>query len=376
MKKLFDLIDKTALANQRKVLDAFIAEKIEPRHFAASTGYGYGDVGREALCRVFARCMGAESAIVSPLIASGTHAIAAALFGVLRPGGRLVCATGQPYDTLRQSIWGDGCGSLKDYGIKAETGKNYAGADAVFIGRSRGYEWRETLSVNDILLLVNRIKKANSKAVIIVDNCYGEFVETREPCEVGADLIAGSLIKNPGGGLAPTGGYIAGRAALLGAVANRLTAPGIGGEVGSCASGYLPYFQGLFTAPHVTAGALKASVLFRQFFAKRGYEVSPKATKAGGDIIAAIKFNDPDKLLKFARIVQANSPVDSAATPTPWDMPGYEHQVVMAAGAFVQGASIELSADAPMKPPYIAYVQGALTLEHAKLVLLQCEQCF
>ena len=384
LKSVFERIETIALENQNKVLVAFKKNRIALRHFAPTTGYGYDDIGRDTLCRLFADVFDTESAIVSPLIANGTHAIGTVLFGLLRPGDVMYSVTGNPYDTLMDVVTGEGIGSLRDFGIKFEktdVDKNgkinlQAVSDAIktlkpsmiFIQRSRGYSWRSALSVDEIGEVVSVVRK-HSDAPIVVDNCYGEFTDIIEPTSVGADVIVGSLIKNPGGGLAPTGGYIAGKKALIDLIAGRLTAPGIGMEVGSYAYGYQYFYQGLFMAPHVVTQALKASALFSRVLGARGYETLPKYSEKQNDIITSIKFKTKDELISFCQTIQTFSPIDSHVLPEPWDMPGYRHQVIMAAGAFVQGASIEMSADAPIKEPYIAYFQGALTYEHAKIAL-------
>ena len=384
--KLFSQIDKIALINQKKVLDAFRKNAVQARHFYGTTGYGYDDIGRDTLCRVFADVFGAEDAVVSPLIANGTHALTLALFAVLRPGDTFISVSGKPYDTLDEVISGENIGSLRDFKVNfssielEKNGKIAADKTVsavkklkpklVFIQRSRGYSQRDALSVADIARAADKIKSANPETLIMVDNCYGEFVEAHEPTEFGADLIVGSLIKNAGGGFAPTGGYIAGKKDLISLVAGRLTAPSLGNEVGSCVSGYLPYYQGLFMAPVTVANALKSSVLFGRIYGDLGYKTLPAAGKPCNDIIRSIVFNDKDKLIKFCQAIQQASPIDSNVTPEPWDMPGYNDKVIMAAGAFVQGSSIELSADSPIRPPYIAYLQGGLTYEHAKIAAL------
>lgn len=384
LKETFSYIENIALYNQNKVLEAFRKNQIALRHFAPTTGYGYDDSGRDTLCRLFADVFHTESAIVSPLIANGTHAISTVLFGILRPGDTLYSVTGNPYDTLLDVVSGDGIGSLKEFGInfiKSELNKNdeidiekvkntvsLVKPAAIFIQRSRGYNWRKALSVSEIGNVINKIKKI-ADVPVIVDNCYGEFTDEIEPTDVGADIIVGSLIKNPGGGLAPTGGYIAGKKDLIEKIAFRLTAPGIGMEVGSYAYGYQYFYQGFFLAPHTVEQALKASALFSHVFSELGYRTLPEKNDKQNDIITSIQFNTKNELIKFCQTIQTYSPVDSHVLPEPWDMPGYKHQVIMAAGAFVQGASIEMSADAPIKEPYIAYFQGALTYEHAKIVL-------
>lgn len=380
----FSRIDDIALYNQNKVLEAFRKNRVALMHFAPTSGYGYDDIGRDTLCRLFADVFNCESALVSPLIANGTHAISAALFGVLRPGNILYSITGNPYDTLMDVIEGDNIGSLKDFGVefikteltnngKIDTAKvietvKEKKPDVIFIQRSRGYSWRSALSVQEISEIVTQIKKINDLPVI-VDNCYGEFTDTTEPTDFGADIAVGSLIKNPGGGLAPTGGYIAGKKVFTDLIAGKLTAPGIGMEVGSYAFGYQYFYQGLFMAPHIVVQALKASALFSRVFEIMGYETLPVYGEKQNDIITSIKFNTKEELISFCQTIQTFSPVDSHVLPEPWDMPGYKHQVIMAAGAFVQGASIEMSADAPIKKPFIAYFQGSLTYEHAKIVL-------
>ncbi len=382
--KRFKEIDEISLYNQEKVLMGFKNNKIALRHFSGTNGYGYDDTGRDTLCKLYADVFDAESAIVSPLIANGTHAISTALFGLLRPNDLMLSITDNPYDTLMDVVEGEGIGSLKDFGINFDkvplTNDNKIDIDSavnfvkkknpalIFIQRSRGYNWRAALSVEEIGNAVKELKKI-SQTPIVVDNCYGEFTDKIEPTSVGADVIIGSLIKNPGGGLATTGGYIAGKAKYIDLIAGRLTAPGIGMEVGSYAYGYQYFYQGFFIAPHVTAQALKASALFSKVFSDLGYETLPSFNEQQNDIITSIKFNTKEELINFCQSIQIYSPIDSHVIPVPWDMPGYRHQVIMAAGAFVQGASIEMSADAPIKEPYVAYLQGALTYEHAKVAL-------
>ena len=379
----FRAIDETALFNQEKVLNAFKEERIALRHFAPSTGYGYGDEGRDALGRVYARAFGAEKAIVSPALLSGTHALTVALFGILRPANKILFLTGEPYDTIRGVIWGEGNGSLKDFGVTGtvlpllENGKiDYQNAekllkneqfDMVYIQRSRGYELRDAFTVSEIGEMCAFVRGHGFAGCIFVDNCYGEFVETREPTEVGADLIVGSLIKNPGGGLAPTGGYIAGGARFVELCENRLTAPSVGGEIGSYAYGYQQFYQGLFLAPHTVAQALKGGLLIGACLEELGCENFPKIGAPLADITRAVRFPDEKTLTAFIQSVQDCSPVDSFVKLEAWDMPGYDCKVIMAAGTFVAGASIELSADAPIREPYTAYFQGGLTYEHCKI---------
>ena len=380
----FARIDRIAEVNTEKVMEAFRAERVSDSFFAGTTGYGYNDRGREALDAVYARIFGAPSALVRIGFANGTHAIAAALYAAVGPGDTLLSITGAPYDTLRGVI-GPDRGSLEWYGVKYEETQisddgepDLAGiaekaprAKAVFIQRSRGYTSRRAYTTDEIGRLIAAVRQVNPDAAIIVDNCYGEFVCETEPTQVGADLIAGSLIKNPGGGLAPTGGYVAGREDLVEAAAERLTVPGIGGEVGATLGQSRLLFQGLFMAPHVVAQAVKTAAFAAGLFSALGFDVSPRPGEARGDIIQTLRFGDPEKLKKFCLGVQQGAPVDSFVTPEPWPMPGYDCDVIMAAGAFVQGASIELSADAPMRDPYIAYLQGGLTYESGKLGIMR-----
>ena len=387
LSKEFRKIDDIALYNQEKVLAAFQKNRVALRHFAPTTGYGYDDIGRDTLAKVFADAFSAESAIVSPLLANGSHAISTVLFGLLRPGDMLYSASGSPYDTLIDVITGENIGSLRDYGIKfakedlidgqfdLRSIENFAAKNkpkVVFLQRSRGYSSRNAFTVKTLKTVIDIVKSASKDSIVVVDNCYGEFVEKQEPIEAGADIIVGSLIKNPGGGLAPTGGYIAGKETLIQLISYRLTSPGIGCEVGSYANTYQYFYQGFFMAPHVVAQALKAAQLFCRTFDKLNYNVLPKPGDDYGDIIASINFNTAKELIDFVQTIQSVSPVDSYVLPEPWNMPGYNHQVIMAAGTFVQGASIELSADSPIKAPYIAYFQGALTYEHAKIALKNC----
>ena len=387
LKNKFAQYEEVSLSNQEKVLNAFISCRVSSIHFANTTGYGYGDIGREKLGEVFAKVFNAESAIVSPHFASGTHAISTALFGLLRPKDRVLCISGMPYDTLKTVIFGKNIGSLADFGIEFDViplkngnfdEKNIYAAlnkpySAVYIQRSAGYERRSGFSISKLRDIISVIKKLTN-CPVIVDNCYGEFVEEREPTDVGADIIIGSLIKNPGGALAPTGGYIAGSSELIKTIGMRLTAPGIGTEVGSYENSYRNFFQGLFVAPHVVCQAKKGGLLIAAVMEKLGYKVYPSAydIHGDGDIVKVIDFNDKDKMIKFCQAVQASSPIDSFAAPEPWAMPGYENEIIMASGSFVQGSSIELSADAPVKPPYSLYIQGGITYEHTKIALMRC----
>ena len=385
----FKAAEDIALYNQKKVLDAFKKHRIALRHFAPSTGYGYGDEGRDALNAVFADIFGAEAAVCSPTITCGTHAISLCLYGVLRPGDVVLSITGEPYDTLKDVVNGEGGGTLKDYGIKFESiplidgkidEKKIAEYFAkrtvpkmVYMQRSRGYEWRSALSVPEIENAVIFLRKTGFSGCVMLVNCYGEFIEKKEATEIGVNLVAGSLIKNPGGGIVPTGGYFAGDKKYVELVQNRLTSPSIGGEVGSYAFGYQYYFQGLFMAPHIVLQAVKGALLYASVLEKMGYKTSPAAGVMPKDIITSIRFEDRKKLISFIQGIQRNSPVDSFVSAEPSEMPGYNDEVIMAAGCFVQGSSIELSADAPIRPPYIAYFQGGLTYEHLKLTLMNMD---
>ena len=387
IKEQFKHIENICEINQLRVMKAFADNRVSDSHFVATTGYGYDDLGRDTLDRVYADIMGAEDALVRHNFISGTHTISTALFAVLRPNDILVSITGKPYDTLEEviGIQGEaGNGSLKDFGVKyvqidlkhdgtpdleqIKFTLTHMNVKAVTIQRSKGYGWRPTYSAKDIGALIEFVKKISPETICIVDNCYGEFTELSEPTDVGVDMMAGSLIKNPG--LAPTGGYIAGKQKYVELCAYRLTSVGIGKEAGASLGFNRQMYQGLFMAPHVVSQALKAAVLCSAVFEKLGFEVDPKPNEIRHDIIQSIKFGDPDKVTAFCQGIQKGAPVDSFVTPEPWDMPGYSSQVIMAAGAFVQGASIELSADAPIKPPYIAYMQGGLTYESAKLGIM------
>lgn len=385
LEKQFNQFEKVALFNQEKVLNAFKKNKLALRHFSSTSGYGYGDEGRDTLNLVVADIFKAESAICSPNIVSGTHALSLCLYGVLRPNDKVLCITGEPYDTLREIVYGEGNGSLKDFNITftaiplkdntidrqkiEEYIKENGFPKMIYLQRSRGYEWRNALRIFEIEEIVSYIKSLGFSGCIMLDNCYGEFLEEREATEVGVNLMAGSMIKNLGGGIAPTGGYVVGDNEYVEMVQNRLTAPSIGGEVGSYMGGYQSFFQGIFMAPHVVLQSLKGTYLFGAVLEELGYQTSPELNEYPGDIIRAIKFNDANKLISFIQTIQKNSPIDSYVDALPWAMPGYEDEVIMAAGCFVQGSSIELSADAPIKPPYIAYLQGGLTYEHCKIAL-------
>lgn len=389
----FKRIDENAQINQLKVMKAFSDNRVSEAHLLPTTGYGYDDIGRDTLDKIYAQAFGCEDALVRHNFISGTHTISTALFGVLRPGDTLVSVTGKPYDTLEEVIGisgEDGNGSLKDYGInyiqielkddgtpdfdaiKNVLSKNKVKAAA--IQRSKGYGWRPTYSSRQIGEIIKAVKQADEDIICIVDNCYGEFAETEEPSAYGADLIAGSLIKNPGGGLAQTGGYIAGRRKYVELCAYRLTSVGIGRECGASLGMNRNMYQGFFMAPHTVAQALKAAVLCAGVYDRLGFEVEPKKDEERYDIIQSVKFDNAERLTAFCQGIQRGAPVDSFVVPEPWDMPGYQSQVIMAAGAFVQGASIELSADAPIKEPYIAYMQGGLTYESAKLGIIMSVQ--
>ena len=382
----FAAIDRRALKGTRRVLKAFADHQVAARHFSPTTGYGYDDIGRDTLESIFAQLFGTEAAIVRPQIASGTHALSMCLFGLLRPGDHLLAATGMPYDTLESVIGKDGkpVGSLSEMGVAFDAVplREDGGIDlpavlaairpetrVLSLQRSRGYAWRDAISPMQMKPLFDQVRSLRPDIVIMVDNCYGAFVCDEEPTHLGADVAVGSMIKNIGGGLAPTGGYIVGTASAVERIAARLTAPGIGREVGSYAASYQPFYQGLFMAPHTVAQALKTAVLAARIFEKLGMKTSPAYDAPRADIIQAIEMGTPERLCALCRGVQAASPVDSFVTPEPWDMPGYEDPVIMAAGTFVSGASIELSADAPMRAPYAAYWQGGLTYEHGRLAL-------
>ena len=393
LREVFGRIDRNEEVCTRRVLAAFQKQQVAYRHFAPTTGYGYDDVGRDTLERIFASLFGTEAAIVRPQIASGTHAISLCLFGLTLPGDEILSATGMPYDTLEGIIGWDEkqtpVGSLKEMGVSYRqvelTAQGEIDVDAVeraitpktrlvIAQRSRGYAWRPSLMPEAFQSLADMLHTRHPGVRLMVDNCYGEFVCEREPSHYGADVCVGSLIKNPGGGLAPTGGYIAGRADAIERISYRLTAPGIGLEVGSYAASYQPFYQGLFMAPHTVAQALKTACLAAQVFEDLGMVTTPPAASKRADIIQAIQMKTPERLVAFCQGIQMASPIDSMALPEPWDMPGYQDQVVMAAGTFVSGASIELSADAPMREPYTAYLQGGLTYAHGRIALGQALQ--
>ena len=390
LKQRFEEIDARAEYNQLKVLKAMQDNRVSAECFNTTSGYGYNDLGRDTLEKVYASCFGGEDALVRPQITCGTHALALALMSNLRPGDELLSPVGKPYDTLEEVIGiRPSKGSLAEYGITyrqvdllADGEFDYEGIRAainerthlVTIQRSKGYAPRKTLSVERIGKLIAFIKDIKPDVICMVDNCYGEFVEEREPIEVGADMIVGSLIKNPGGGLAPIGGYIVGKKECVENAAYRLTSPGLGKEVGASLGILQSFYQGLFLAPTVVSGALKGAIFAANIYEKLGFDVVPDGSESRHDIIHAISFHNPDALIAFCEGIQAAAPVDSYVTPEPWAMPGYDSDVIMAAGAFVQGSSIELSADGPIKPPYAVYFQGGLTWYHAKLGILKSLQ--
>lgn len=389
LESAFSRIEDIASLNQAKVLAAFQRNRVAAHHFNPTTGYGYNDLGRECLDKVFADAFGTEAAIVSPQLVSGTHAIFCVLAGILRPGDTMLAISGKPYDTLLEAIGidGDAEGSLRDLAIKYEQvdllscGKFDLPSieDAVtklkprlvHVQRSRGYAWREAILPEEMEPVFQAIKRISPETVIVVDNCYGEFTLKTEPTDHGADIIVGSLIKNPGGGLAPTGGYFAGRRIFVDRIANRLTVPGIGREAGSYFGSYLPFYQGLFFAPHVVAQSLKTSILFSKIFEMLGLSTMPSSDSVRSDIVQALRFETSEQLIDFCRCIQSVSPVDSFAMPEPYAMPGYSSNVIMAAGAFIQGSSIELSADAPICEPYTGYLQGGLTYSHGRLAAMK-----
>lgn len=386
--EVFRRIDAIAERNTRKVMEAFQDNRVSDSCFAGTTGYGYDDLGRETLDKIYAQVFGAEAALVRINFVNGTHALTAAMFATVKPGDTILAATGMPYDTLRSAIGISGSchGSLKFYGIdyaqvdlRADGTPDIEGikaavsdkkVTAVMVQRSRGYEDRPALTVEQIGEICAAVKSVDPSAVIMVDNCYGEFTDVIEPTDLGADLIAGSLIKNPGGGIAPTGGYIAGRKELVDRAAMRLTTPGIGGECGSTLGNNRLLYQGLFMAPHTVAQALKTAVFCAAMMKRLGIGSSPAADEKRSDIIQMIRLGSEENMRRFCLGIQAGAPVDSFVTPEPWAMPGYDCPVIMAAGAFIQGSSIELSADGPVRPPYIAYMQGGLTYESGKLGIM------
>lgn len=387
LKDRFEEAARVAEINQLRVIKAMQDNKVAVECFNTATGYGYDDVGRDTLEKVYASYFRTEDALVRPQITCGTHALALTLSAILRPGDELLSPVGKPYDTLEEVIGiRQSPGSLAEYGVSykqvdlgADSEFDYDGIKAaisdktkmVTIQRSKGYQTRKTLSVDRIGELIKFIKNIKPDIICMVDNCYGEFVETKEPSEVGADLVVGSLIKNPGGGLAPIGGYVVGRKDLIELVAYRLTSPGLGKEVGASLGVMQSFYQGFFLAPIITSNALKGAIFAASLYEKLGFKVIPDSTESRHDIIQAVEFGKPEAVIAFCKGIQSAAPVDSHVTPEPWAMPGYDSDVIMAAGAFVQGSSIELSADGPIKPPYAVYFQGGLTWPHAKLGILK-----
>ena len=389
-KEQFARIDGIAEQNTLKVLDAMRECRVSEAHFNTTSGYAYDDIGRQKLDELYAHIFGAERALVRTQFVSGTHALATVLFGLLRPGDELLSLTGKPYDTMQTVIGYDNPspGSLKEFGVLYDelpmvdgcvdldgiAGKLKDNTKVVLIQRSRGYSMRNPLSIADIKAITARVHELKPECICFVDNCYGEFVDTLEPTQVGADIMAGSLIKNPGGGIAPTGGYIAGRDKLVELTSYRLAAPGMGDELGASLANNRLLFEGLFLAPHVVAQAVKSAVFAAGIFAGLGYKTLPLPDTERGDIIQAIELGSAEKLIAFCGGVQKYSPVDSYAAPEPWDMPGYADKIIMAAGTFVQGASIEFSADGPLRAPYNVYLQGGLTFESASWGILGAAQ--
>lgn len=387
---MFAHIDSIAEANTLKVLDAMRECQVSEAHFNTTSGYAYDDIGRSKIEELFAKVFGAERALVRTNFVSGTHALATVLFGILRPGDKLVSITGAPYDTMQTVIGyaNESPGSLKEFGVLYDelemidgkvdmagiAGKITPDTKMVLIQRSRGYSMRNPLTIEEIGDICQEVKKVKPDCICFVDNCYGEFVDTKEPVQAGADIMAGSLIKNPGGGVALTGGYIAGKSDLVELCSYRLTAPGMGDELGASLANNRMIFQGFFLAPHVVAQAIKGAVFAAALFALLGYKTLPLPIDVRGDIIQAIQLDTPEKLIAFCRGIQKYSPVDSFAAPEPWDMPGYADKIIMAAGTFVQGASIELSADGPLRAPYNVYLQGGLTFEHAVIGIMGAAQ--
>ncbi|WP_391560118.1 aminotransferase class I/II-fold pyridoxal phosphate-dependent enzyme [Robertmurraya sp.] len=380
-------IGETVEANQFRVLESYQRHQVSDSHFIPSTGYGYDDIGRDTLEKIYADVFGGEAGLVRPQIISGTHAISIALFGVLRPGDELLYITGKPYDTLEEivGIRGNGVGSLKEFGIsyqsvdlKEDGQVNYEHVKTMIkpntkmigIQRSKGYANRPSFTINQIKEMIEFVKNIKEDVVVFVDNCYGEFVELMEPCHVGADLMAGSLIKNPGGGLAKTGGYIVGKEKYVEACSYRMTSPGIGAEAGASLYSLQEMYQGFFLAPHVVGQALKGAVFTSAMLDRLGMNTNPAWDAERTDLIQSVQFDDKEKMIAFCQAIQFASPINSHVTAYPAYMPGYEDDVIMAAGTFIQGASIELSADGPIRPPYVAYVQGGLTYSHVKMAIL------
>ena len=389
LQEVFNKLDEIALLNQKKVLNAFQEARVSLSNMAGSSGYGYDDTAKGKLADIYKYVFHTEGAIVSPLLTSGTHTLSVALSGILRPGDKMLSITGDVYDSLQTAVYGDNVGSLKDFGVsysyidmigndldEERILKTVASEKPrmVYIQRSAGYSSRETLSIETIGDIISKVKEINNNTIVFVDNCYGTFSDTKEPSDVGADVVVGSLIKNAGGGIAPTGGYIVGRADLITLIEYRLYGVGLGSEVGSYAYGYQNFFEGFFIAPNVVRNAIKGSALVGAVLAKLGVNSSPETGKIPRDLIRQIRFDNKDKMINFIKLVQKCSPVDSYLSPEPWAMPGYDAEVIMAAGGFVQGASIEMSADGPVKAPYIAYFQGGITYEQVKLFAMELAQ--
>ena len=387
IQEVFRKNEEIEVINSKKVIDAFKKYSVNEAHFAGTTGYGYNDFGRETIEKIFCDIYKAEDALVRMQFISGTHTIATTLFGILRPSDTVLSINGKPYDTLDETLGiRENPSSLAVYGVKYEQIDLLPGNEfniesikkrvaeknvkLVIIQRSRGYEYRNAFLIEQLEEAIKAVKEADSNAIVMVDNCYGEFTEEREPIEIGADVVVGSLIKNMGGGIAPTGGYIVGRKDLIELISDRYSAPGLGKEGGATFDFNRKALQGLFMAPHIVCEAKKIGIFASRLLEKLGYEVSPRYDEKRSDIVQMIKFKNPDKLIKFCQGIQYNSPVDSNVTPEPWDMPGYENKVIMAAGAFTSGSSIELSCDAPMREPYVAYLQGGMTYAYGKLAVV------
>ncbi|MBU8792204.1 methionine gamma-lyase family protein [Oceanobacillus caeni] len=381
-------IQEIVEVNQKRVLDAFVKHRISDSHFQSTSGYGYDDMGREGLEAVYAEVFGGEDALVRPQIVSGTHAITTALFGLLRPGDELIYITGKPYDTLEEviGIRGENSGSLKDFyidynqiSLTKEGGIDYVGVEkaisektkVIGIQRSKGYDDRPSFTIAEIEEMVQFVKEINPNLIVFVDNCYGEFVEEKEPLHVGVDIMAGSLIKNPGGGIVRAGGYIVGKQELVESCANRLTAPSLGKETGATFNMLQEMFQGFFLAPHIVGESLKGAVFTSRFLELAGFQTAPNYLEKRTDLIQSVTFEDAQQMISFCQAIQRNSPINSYVTPYPSEMPGYDDEVIMAAGTFIQGASIELSADGPIRPPYTAFVQGGLTYTHVKIAIIE-----
>lgn len=390
IKSRFEEIKETREYNQYKVLKAMQESNLSDNHFNWTTGYGYNDIGREKIEEIYSKVFNTEDAIVRPIIVNGTHALTLCVQGIVRPGDEILSVTGKPYDTLEGVIGiREEKGSLKEFGVTynqvdfLENGevdlegikeKINDKTKLVMIQRSKGYSWRKSLTIEDIKEVIETVKSVKPEVIVMVDNCYGEFIETKEPTDVGADIMAGSLIKNPGGGLALTGGYIVGKKELVELISYRLTSPGIGKECGLTFGTSRTVLQGFFMAPYVVSQALMGSIFCSRMFEKLGYDVLPKYDDLRSDIIQCVRLNSADEVVAFCQGVQAAAPVDSFVKPEPWAMPGYDSEVIMAAGAFIQGSSIELSADAPIKPPYNVYFQGGLTFDHSKMGTLKAYQ--